>query len=118
MEDPNVPQEVTTGAPIGNDRATIFAKDKEHEEFFKKYGESNGFSFFLKAGSDGAFAVRAIQDLLGYFEPSVAPPVDEQSPQEENITGKVDHTGDVPEKEHVEGESEAPATNDVDDNHE
>lgn len=109
QETVNTPEGVTLGEPPAkNDRALMIAKDQEHAEFFKKYGEEDGFHFFLKAGSDGAFAVKVIQDLLGYFDDGPKPVVDAQAPQEQNITGKLDHTDDVATKEHIEGENTNP----------
>lgn len=90
------------------DRQAFIKLDAEHQDVFTKYGETSLTGFLTKIGSDGIFAQKVVLDLLsgGKGEGIGLSP---DSPQENNITGKLDHTGDVATRAKFEGQTNVPA---------
>lgn len=69
------------------------------KDFVKHYGEPDLDTLRMKIGSNSILALRVFDDLMadkfGGEKSSPTPFLEAGSPQEHNVTGKLDHTGDV-----------------------
>jgi len=69
------------------------------KDFIRHYGETDYDAFRMKLGSNSILASRVFDDLMaekfGGEKSSPTPFAEAGSPQEHNITGRLDHTGDV-----------------------
>lgn len=72
---------------------------KNSKEFAEHYGEPDVDTLRVKIGSNSILAARVFDDFMAEKfggEKSIPTPfLEAGSPQEHNVTGKLDHTGDV-----------------------
>lgn len=93
-QDVNVPDSVTVGTEP-NDRAAHNALNAAGKGFWEQYGSPDRMHFMLRVGSDAVFATRVIENFLAekfggeqvHFT-GILP----DAPQENNVTGKLDHS--------------------------
>ena len=112
----DVPGDVTTnnGEDIGKILADHAKRTTGNQEIFTKLGVKNYQQFADQVRSNPVFAMRVAdlylagegeeEDVHNYYG-AAGLILDMNAPQENNITGTVDHTGDVATKLHVDGEA-------------
>ena len=90
-------------APV--DRSEYFKLEEAGKEFVSQYGAADFASFFMRVGTDGVFAQQVIRNILT-GEKGVAVGMHPNSPQENNITGRVDHKDPMLPKEKLESDTD------------
>lgn len=112
----DVAPEVTT-APGVVERGKFLQLSENAKPFIKKYGYDSFAQFLNSVGSDGVLASKVIGDLLsekfGDGEQSTAVGISPDSPQENNVTGKLDHSGDTPTKLKTEAQTDLAPTSEA-----
>lgn len=96
---------VANGGNAPVERGEYLKMVEANKDVVKRYGEVSFDSFMTKVGSDGAFAQQVVGDLLSGAEGKPAG-VHPDSPQEYNLTGKIDRTVDTPTRIKFEGQAE------------
>lgn len=89
----DVPESVVVGTEP-NDRAAHNALNIAGKGFWEQYGEPDRTHFMLRIGSDAVFATRVIENFLAEkfgCDPVHFTGISPDAPQENNVTGKLDH---------------------------